>query len=77
MKGKKGNYMVVYNMQYAVDYDTKLICAINIEPHKDLKNQINKKILQQYEACKNCNARNKCCSPSQTHKTTTEDGTKM
>ena len=30
MKGKKGNYMVAYNIQSAVDYDTKLICAINI-----------------------------------------------
>ena len=25
MKGKKGNYMVAYNIQSAVDYDTKLI----------------------------------------------------
>jgi len=31
MKGKKGNYMVAYNIQSAVDYDTKLICAINIK----------------------------------------------
>ena len=30
MKGKKGNYMVAYNIQSAVDYDTKLICAINV-----------------------------------------------
>ena len=30
MKGKKGNFMVAYNIQSAVDYDTKLICAINV-----------------------------------------------
>ena len=30
MKGKKGNFMVVYNIKSAVDYDTKLICAINV-----------------------------------------------
>ena len=30
MKGKKGNYFVAYNVQSAVDYDTKLICAVNI-----------------------------------------------
>ena len=30
MKGKKGNYVVAYNIQSAVDYDTKLICAINV-----------------------------------------------
>ena len=29
MKGKKGNYMVDYNIQSAVDYDRKLICAID------------------------------------------------
>ena len=30
MKGKKWNFIVVYNIQSAVDYDTKLICAINV-----------------------------------------------
>ncbi len=30
MKGKKGNFIVAYNVQSAVDYDTKLICAINV-----------------------------------------------
>ena len=30
MKGKKGNFLVAYNVQSAVDYDTKLICGINI-----------------------------------------------
>ena len=30
MKGKKGNYIVAYNIQSAVDYNTKLICTINI-----------------------------------------------
>ena len=30
MKRKKGNYNVTYNIQFAVDYDTKLICTINI-----------------------------------------------
>ena len=30
MKGKKGNFMIAYNIQSAVDYDTKLICAINV-----------------------------------------------
>ena len=30
MKGKKGNFLVAYNVQSAVDYDTKLICAINV-----------------------------------------------
>ncbi|WP_458405716.1 transposase [Methanobrevibacter sp.] len=30
MKGKKGNYLVAYNVQSAVDYDTKLICALNV-----------------------------------------------
>lgn len=30
MKSKKGNQMVAYNIQSVVDYDTKLICAINV-----------------------------------------------
>ena len=30
MKGKKENFIVAYNIQSAVDYDTKLICAINV-----------------------------------------------
>ena len=30
MKGKKGNFLVAYNIQSAVDYDTKLICGINV-----------------------------------------------
>ena len=172
MKGKKGNFMVAYNIQSAVDYDTKLICAINVtqnptdhyelpkiaeraihniqtiliyisadtiylnqislsyladkkiegliptrkqskekigklnknpyhkdnfeydseqdafkcpenqylkfyasytEPHKDPEkpNKI-KRIYNNYNACKYCTARNKCCSSSQTHKTITE-----
>ena len=174
MKGKKGNYMVAYNIQSAVDYDTKLICAINVtqsptdhyelsaivkksiqnintkpkyisadtiylnqislsyladekiegliptrkqskekigklnenpyhkdhfeydyeqnafkcpenqylhfyeeytEPHKDPKKPDEvKRIYNNYNACKNCNARTKCCTSSQTHKTITEYG---
>lgn len=30
MKDKKGNFFVVYNVQSPVDYDTKLICALNV-----------------------------------------------
>ena len=30
MKGKKGNFYIAYNVQSAVDYDTKLICAVNV-----------------------------------------------
>ena len=30
MKGKKENFFVAYNVQSAVDYDTKLICALNV-----------------------------------------------
>lgn len=30
MKRKKENFMVAYNIQSAADYDTKLICAINV-----------------------------------------------
>ena len=30
MKDKKGNYLVAYNMQSAVDYDTKLICGLHV-----------------------------------------------
>ena len=30
MKGKKGNFYIAYNIQSAVDYETKLICAINV-----------------------------------------------
>ena len=30
MNGKKGNFLVAYNIQSAVDYDTKMICAINV-----------------------------------------------
>lgn len=177
MKGKKGNYMVAYNIQSAVDYNTKLICAINVtqnptdhyelpeiskkaiknintkpkyisadtiylnqitlsyladekieglipsrkqskekigklnpnpyhkdnfqynyeldafkcpeneylnfygkyeEPHKD-KNKPNKikRLYNNYNACKNCKARNECCSPTQTHKTITEYGSEL
>ena len=177
MKGKKGNYMVAYNIQSAVDYDTKLICAINVtqsptdhyelpaiakkaiqnintkpkyisadtiylnqislsyladekiegliptrkqskekigklnenpyhkdhfeydyeqnafkcpenqylhfyakytEPHKDPKKPDKvKRIYNNYNACKNCNARTKCCTSSQTHKTITEYGSEL
>ena len=177
MKGKKGNYMVAYNIQSAVDYDTKLICAINVtqsptdhyelptiakkaiqnvntkpkyisadtiylnqislsyladekiegliptrkqskekigklnenpyhkdhfeydykqdafkcpenqylhfyakytEPHKDSKKPDKvKRIYNNYNACKNCNVRTKCCASSQTHKTITEYGSEL
>lgn len=30
MKGKKENFLVAYNIQSAVDYDSKLICRIKI-----------------------------------------------
>ena len=30
MKGKKRNFLIAYNVQFAVDYDTKLICVINV-----------------------------------------------
>lgn len=30
MKNKKGNQEISYNIQSAVDYDTKLICAVNV-----------------------------------------------
>nr|WP_296884128.1 hypothetical protein [uncultured Methanobrevibacter sp.] len=30
MKDKKGNFLIAYNIQSEVDYDTKLICAINV-----------------------------------------------
>jgi len=30
MKGKKGNFLVAYNVQSAVDYDTKMICALHV-----------------------------------------------
>ena len=30
MKEKKVNFRIAYNIQSAVDYDTKLICAINV-----------------------------------------------
>ena len=177
MKGKKGNFMVAYNIQSAVDYDTKLICAINVtqnptdhyelpniadkairniqtkpkyisadtkylnqislsyladrkidgliptrkqskektgkinenpyhkdnfiydyeldafkcpenqymhhfktytEPHKDPEKPDKiKRLYNNYEACKHCTARNKCCSSSQTHRTITEYGSEM
>jgi hypothetical protein len=177
MKGKKGNFMIAYNIQSAVDYDTKLICAINVtqnptdhyelppiaerairniqttpkyisadtiylnqislsyladkkidgliptrkqskekigklnenpyhkdhfdydyeldafkcpegnylhffakylEPHKDPEKPDKiKRLYNNYEACKNCSARNKCCSNSQTHRTITEYGSEM
>ena len=155
MKGKKGNYMVAYNIQSAVDYDTKLIlqnvntkpkyisadtiylnqislsyladekiegliptrkqskekigklnenpyhkdhfeydyeqdafkCPENqylhfyakyTEPHKDSKKPDKvKRIYNNYNACKNCNARTKCCASSQTHKTITEYGSEL
>ena len=177
MKGKKGNFIVAYNIQSAVDYDTKLICAINVtqnptdhyelpaiteraiqnikttpkyisadtiylnqislsyladkkiegliptrkqtkekigklnpnpyhkdhfeydidldafkcpennylyffaqynEPHKDLEKPDKiKRLYNNYSACKNCKARNKCCSSSQKHRTLTEYGSEM
>lgn len=30
IKDKKGNFLVAYNVQFAVDYDTKMICALHI-----------------------------------------------
>ena len=45
MKGKKGNFMVAYNIQSAVDYDTKLICTINVaqNPHRPLRTTNNRR----------------------------------
>lgn len=177
MKRKKENFMVAYNIQSAADYDTKLICAINvtqnptdhyelpqiterairntqttpknisadtiylnqislsyladkkingliptkkqskekigklnenpyhkdhfdydyeldafkcpegnylhffakyIESHKDPEKLDKiKRLYNNYEACKHCPARNKCCSDSQTHRTITEYGSEM
>ena len=174
---ERGNFMIAYNIQSAVDYDTKLICAINvtqsptdhyelpaiaerairniettpkyisadtiylnqitlsyfadnkingliptrkqskerigklnenpyhkdhfqydyeldafkcpeghylhffakyIEPHKDPEKPAKiKRIYNNYEACKHCNARNKCYSTSQTHRTLTEYGSEI
>ena len=36
-----------------------------------------KRLYNNYEACKNCKSRNKCCSSSQTHKTITEYSSEM
>ena len=33
IKGKKGNFLVAYNVQFAVDYDTKMICAFTSHNH--------------------------------------------
>ena len=49
-----------------------------IEPHKDPEKPDKiKRIYNNYDACKNCKARNKCCSSSQTHRTITEYGSEM
>ena len=49
-----------------------------IEPHKDPEKPDKiKRLYNNYEACKHCPARNKCCSSSQTHKTITEYGSEM
>ena len=49
-----------------------------IEPHKDPEKPDKiKRLYNNYEACKHCPSRNKCCSPSQTHKTITEYGSEM
>ena len=41
-EGKKGNYMIANNIQSAVDYNTKLICTINVTQnptdHYELQN---------------------------------------
>ena len=48
------------------------------EPHKDPEKPDKiKRLYNNYEACKNCKSRNKCCSPSQTHRTITEYGSEM
>ena len=49
-----------------------------IEPHKypEKPDKI-KRIYNNYDACKNCKARNKCCSSPQTHRTITEYGSEM
>ena len=49
-----------------------------VEPHKDPEKPDKiKRLYNNYEACKNCKARNKCCSSSQTHKTITKYGSEM
>lgn len=49
-----------------------------IEPHKDInKPDKIKRLYNNYNACKNCNTRNKCCAPSQYHKTITEYGSEL
>lgn len=49
-----------------------------IESHKDPEKLDKiKRLYNNYEACKHCLARNKCCSDSQTHRTITEYGSEM
>ena len=49
-----------------------------VEPHKDPEKPDKiKRLYNNYEACKNCKTRNKCCSSSQTHKTITEYGSEI
>ena len=48
------------------------------EPHKDSEKPDKiKRLYNNYEACKHCSARNKCCSSSQTHWAITEYGSQM
>ena len=48
------------------------------EPHNDTeKLEKIKRIYNNYNACKNCNARIKCCESSQTDKTITEYGSEL
>ena len=66
-------------MHLNVQKDTNYtFLAKYIEPHKDpdTPDKI-KRLYNNYEACKHCSARNKCCSSSQTHRTITEYGSEM
>ena len=66
-------------MHLNVQKDTTYTFLANyIEPHKDPdKPDKIKRLYNNYEACKHCSARNKCCSSSQTHRTITEYGSEM
>ena len=52
MKGKKGNYMVAYNIQSAVDYDTKLIFKQSPTDHYEIIS-ITKKAIQNINSNQN------------------------
>lgn len=71
MKNKKGNFEISYNLQNAFDYDSKLICALNVvsnpTDHYELPNIADKAIKKHRNQTKTYKCRQHLSKPNKPH----------